>query len=136
MKTILLIDDEPESLIVFADMLHRCGYEVIAVKDGVSALSAVREGAPVDLVITDYRIAGMDGLEILTSLKMLAPSVPSIMLTGHTSIETYLKAINLGVFEYLNKPVNAKELGRIVRAALEKAQTSFEYPNQAPSPVR
>jgi DNA-binding NtrC family response regulator len=136
MKTILLIDDEPENLGIFTEILKRFGYEVIAMQDGISAISAVREGAQVDLVITDYRIAGMDGLEILTSLKKLAPSVPSIMLTAYSSIETYLKAVNLGVFEYLNKPVNPKELGRVVKAALEKTQASVEYPNQVPSPMR
>lgn len=127
MKTILLIDSEPDSSSL-VDILHRFGYEVIAVQDGPSALSVIEAGKPVDLVMTEYRIAGMDGLELLASLKMLAPALPSIMLTAHGSVETYLKACSRGAFEYVNKPVKAQELGRIVKAALERAQT-FPYTN-------
>lgn len=64
---------------------------------------------------------GMDCLELLASLKKIAPDVPSIMLTENGSIETYLQACNLGVFEYLNKPVKAEEIERVVGAALKKS---------------
>jgi DNA-binding NtrC family response regulator len=124
-KTILLVDDEPECLVTFEEILKRFGYNVIAVPDGPSALSVVKQGTSLDLVITDYQIDGMDGLELLTSIRQLVPSVPSIMLTGHASIETYLKALNLGVFEFLNKPIGAKEIGRCVKAVLEKAELEF-----------
>jgi DNA-binding NtrC family response regulator len=125
MKTILLVGYEPERSSI-VDILNRFGYGVIAMQDGPSALSALSKGAPIDLVITDYRIDGMDGLELLDSLKKLAPSVPSIILTDDGSIETYLKALSLGVFEYLNKPAKTSELGRIVQKALTRTQT-FEY---------
>ena len=130
MKTILLIDEEREGSFL-VDVLNRFGYEVIARQDGPSALSVLREGAQVDLVITDYRLKGMDGLELLALLKTCAPSVPSIMLTADGNIETYLKALSLGVFEYINKPVKVKEIGRIVKAALEKTPM-FESTDSAP----
>ena len=118
MKTILLVDDELENLRSLGEILNRFGYRVIAKPDGKSALDIVREGAEVDLVITDYRMPGMNGLEFLTTLRQVSPSVPAIMLTAYGAVETYLKSLSLGVFEYVNKPVKAKELGRIVKAAL------------------
>ncbi len=126
MKTILLIADNKERP-GLEDGLKKFGHKVVAVEDNASALSVIRAGIAVDLVITDCWITAMNGLELLASLRSLAPAVPSIMLTAHGSIETYLKACSLGVFEYVNKPVTAQELGRIVRAALERAQTVERY---------
>jgi DNA-binding NtrC family response regulator len=119
MKTLLLVDDELENLKSLGEILSRFGYNVIAKPDAQSALAVVRDGTIVDLVITDYRMHGMDGLEFLIQLKQTLPSVPVIMLTAYGAVETYLKSLSLGVFEYVNKPIKAKELGRIVKAALE-----------------
>lgn len=119
MKTLLLVDDEVENLRSISEVLSRFGYTVIAKPDAPSAIDIVRKGAKVDLVITDYRMPVMDGLEFLMALKQIAPSVPVIFLTAFGAVETYLKSLSLGVFEYVNKPVKAAELGRIVKNALE-----------------
>jgi DNA-binding NtrC family response regulator len=118
MKTILLVDDNDAFLYNMGEVLSMFGYKVIPKPDAASALSVIQEGITVDLVVTDYRMPGMDGHEFLYALKKVLPSVPVIMLTGHGSVETYLKSLSLGVFEHLNKPVETKELGRIVEAAL------------------
>ena len=121
MKTVLLVDDELDNLRSLGEILHRFGYAVITKSDAASALAVVRDGVLVDLIITDYRMPGVDGLEFLIQLKQILPDVPVIMLTAYGAVETYLKSLSLGVFEYVNKPVKAKELGRIVKAALESA---------------
>lgn len=119
MKTILLVDDNIAFLNDLNEILSMFGYKVIPKTDAMSALSVIQEGIPIDLVVTDYGMPGMDGHEFLYALKRVLPSVPAIMLTEHSSVETYLKSLSLGVFEHLNKPVETKELGRIVEAALE-----------------
>lgn len=126
MKTILLVDDEPDILKTLAETLGRSGYNIITKPDAEAALSVVREGTKIDLVITDLRMPGMSGSELTTILRQTLPAVPIIMLTGHGSVETYLKSMSSGVFEYVNKPVQARELRRIVKTALEwpKAKNS------------
>ncbi len=120
MKTILLVDDEIHLLGVLKNILKKIGYKVAARTDAESALSVIREGTNVDLVITDYRLPGMDGIEFISVLKQVLPSVPVIVLTGYGSVEVYLKSLSLGVFEYLNKPVKAKELDRALKSAFER----------------
>lgn len=122
MKTILLVDDEMEILKSLGEILTRFGYGVIAKQKGPDALDAVKAGATIDLVITDYRMPGMDGLEFLNMLRQMNPTVPVIMLTAYGAVESYLKSLSLGVFEYVNKPIKAKELGRIVQAALDSSE--------------
>lgn len=122
MKTLLLVDDELENLRSLGEILNRFGYKVITKSDAQSALAVFREGTDVDLVITDYRMPVMDGLEFLNALRQIKPSLPVVMLTAYGAVETYLKSLSLGVFEYVNKPVKAKELGRIVQAALDSIE--------------
>jgi DNA-binding NtrC family response regulator len=128
MKTLLVVDDELENLRSLGEVLNRFGFKVIAKPDAQSALTTIREGASVDLVITEYRMPGMDGLEFLVLLKRILPSVPVVMLTAYGAVESYLKSLSLGVFEYVNKPIKAKELGRIVKAALESTEQTASSP--------
>jgi DNA-binding NtrC family response regulator len=123
MKTILLVDDDRDILSYLEDSLRTFGYNVISKPDAQSALAVIREGANVDLVVTDYSMPGMDGHEFFTVLKRALPSVPVIILTGYGSVETYLKSLSLGVCEFVCKPIEAKELDRIVKAALDRAAT-------------
>lgn len=122
MRTILLLDDELEILTSLGEILNRFGYTVIAKTDAQAALSIVREGTKIDLVITDYRMPVMDGLEFLSALRLMDATVPVIVLTAYGAVESYLKSLSLGVFDYINKPIKAKELGRIVQAAIDSSK--------------
>ncbi len=71
-------------------------------------------------MLTDYLVPGMDGVELIAVLKHILPSTPIIILTGDWSMEVYIKALSLGAFECLAKPVKAKDLGRAVKSALQQ----------------
>jgi DNA-binding NtrC family response regulator len=117
-QTIFVVDDDPPCLMEYAAILEGSGYRVRAFADAESAVAAVRSGANVDAVVTDYRMPNMDGMAFLEILRCEAPAVPVIMLTGHGGIDTYFESLSLGLFEYINKPIKRAELLRIVRAAL------------------
>ena len=121
MKTILMVDDEPAILTVLELLLNKFGYIVVLKSTAESALFLIREGVNIDLVITDYRMPGMNGVEFIRALRRILPSVPVLMLTGDITVEI---EPGLGVFERINKPVMGKELDRIVRAALDRADSN------------
>ncbi len=121
-ETILVVDDDLESRLTYSEFLNDSGYTVIARSDGASALSAVREVSNIDLVITDYRMPDMSGLDLIKNLRKALPTVQMIMLTAYGNIETYFRSRDCGVFEFVNKPVKKRELERIVRAAIEKSR--------------
>jgi DNA-binding NtrC family response regulator len=123
METILLVDDDPAILSYLEDTLSMFGYSVIPKPDAQSALSIIREGTKVDLVVTDYSMPGMGSPEYFTALKQALPSVPIIILTGYDSADIESKLLNIGLFEYASKPVEARELDRIVKAALNRSGT-------------
>jgi DNA-binding NtrC family response regulator len=122
MKTVLVVDDEQEVLDSLGECLTRSGFRVITMTDGNSALSVARKGVRVDLVIADYRMRRMDGLELLARLKEILPSVPVIILSGQVSVECYLKSLSLGAFEYVTKPFEPKDLERVVKAAFGEGE--------------
>ena len=120
-KTILLVDDDLISLVRLKMILERRGYRVIAEPEARLALALIQNRMQeIDLVITDYRMPDMDGLEFSLALKHASPGTPLILITAHSDIESYLKAISIGVLEYINKPVIANELLRIVNAVLDR----------------
>lgn len=122
-KTILIVDDEAENRRIYAEILNDLGYRTIEKPDGESALAAVREGTAIDLVIADYRMPRMNGLQFIESLRNILPSVPMIMITAFANVESYLQSFSLGVFEYMNKPFSKAEFTRIVKAALQESGT-------------
>ena len=122
MKTLLLVDDELDNLRSLGEILKQFGFKVIEKPDAHSALTIIREGASVDLIITDYRMPGMNGLEFIVVLKQILPAVPIVMLTSYGTVETYLKSLSIGVFEFVSKPIKAKELEHIIKVAFEKAE--------------
>jgi two-component system response regulator (stage 0 sporulation protein F) len=74
-----------------------------------------------DLVISDYKMSGMNGLEFVAALRKMRPSMPVILMTAHGGIDTYIEAQSLGAYEYINKPVSLHELRIIVKFALDQS---------------
>jgi two-component system nitrogen regulation response regulator NtrX len=125
MKTIMIVCDERNSLSSLDGMLARFGYKTIVAGDNEAAFALIRDGDPVDLVVIDLVLLGRDGLEFLSRVRRVNPQLPCVMIAGNCSIEAYLKAISLGVYDYLNKPVSSREIIKVIAAALKSPQNSI-----------
>ena len=127
MKTaarILIAEDESAFRETAAEFLRDAGYEVEAVGDGKTAWEAFRKGLH-DVVLSDIRMPGLDGLELLLKIKDLVPAVPVIIITAHGSIETAIKALRLGAIDYLQKPCDLEELCLRVKRVLSESRMSL-----------
>ncbi|MBG0777265.1 MAG: sigma-54-dependent Fis family transcriptional regulator [Desulfovibrionaceae bacterium] len=117
---ILIVDDSENSLQGLGVVLQDLGYDPVPCRSAEEALEAAeREAFP--LVITDIRMPGMDGIELLARLKADERSRLSdiVIITGHGDMETAIEALRKGAYDYLNKPINARELAAIVRRSAE-----------------
>jgi DNA-binding NtrC family response regulator len=132
-KTILVADDDPHIQEVLDVRLSSAGYEVILASDGREALEVLAR-TPVDLVISDIRMPGLDGLELQARLEKTAPKLPIIFLTAYGSIQDAVQAIKSGAVDYLTKPFEGRELLDKVSKVLQKAGpgSSFVAPPAAP----
>ena len=113
-KRILVVDDEENARVALSKILTREGYEVASAGNGYEALNFLR-GKEVELIITDINMPEMNGLSFLRELSRSHPESNVIMVTAYGEVESYLEAMNLGAFEYINKPVKIDELKKIIR---------------------
>lgn len=110
---ILIVDDEENARIGLSKLLSQEGYDVESVGDGRDALEFIRNN-PVSLVISDIHMPGMSGMVFLRELHRYHPSINVIMITAYGGVESYLEAMSLGAFEYINKPVKLHELKSVM----------------------
>jgi two-component system, NtrC family, response regulator GlrR len=115
--SLLLVDDDPDLLRLLAIRLKANGYEVTAVESGQRALASIAASRP-DLVLTDLRMDGMDGMALFQEIQASYPGLPVIILTAHGTIPDAVAATKRGVFGYLTKPYDAEELLAHVGRAL------------------
>jgi DNA-binding NtrC family response regulator len=113
MESVLIVDDEENARIGLKKLLANDGYKVAAVANGYEALEHLGSHS-VDLVITDINMPEMNGLVFLRELNRSYPAISVIMVTAYGGVESYLEAMNLGAFEYLNKPVKLAELKAVI----------------------
>lgn len=106
---ILLIEDEPTMRIGMSHLLSSAGYNVKSYKDGEEGIAAIEREA-FDLVITDMRLPGFDGLAVLKRVKALSPSTGVIIITAYAEVKTAVQAIKDGAFDYISKPFSNDEL--------------------------
>jgi DNA-binding NtrC family response regulator len=117
-KSILIVEDEKILRISLADALKAEGYTVLAVEDGNEALAVLAEGE-FSLVITDIRLPGAGGAEVLRASLAESPATPVIMMTGYGSIKDAVEAMRVGAFDYVTKPFDLDEMLVTVHKALE-----------------
>ncbi len=109
MYSILIVDDEPNYLIVLSELLRDEGYEVFTAPGGLQAIEVARQ-VDLDLVITDMQMPGLDGLQLLERLKELNAELPVIIITAFAEVEKAVRAMQAGAFSYLAKPFSNDEL--------------------------
>ena len=127
-ETICIVDDEPAILNTLSSILEDEGYQVIVAKSGVEGLKVVRSDSP-DLVMLDIWMPEMDGLETLKRLRAQFPGILVVMMSGHGSIETAVKATKLGAYDYLEKPLDLEKVTILVRNALHQRKLEEENLN-------
>ncbi len=119
-KRILVVDDEENAREALSKILIHDGFDVSSVPNGLEALNFLRS-RDVELIITDINMPEMNGLAFLRELSRSRPDTNVIMLTAYGEVESYLEAMSLGAFEYINKPVKYDELKKVIRKILKTA---------------
>ncbi|HVR97638.1 MAG TPA: response regulator, partial [Thermoanaerobaculia bacterium] len=120
MRTVLVVDDEPQIAEIARDYLRLAGFDVIVAGDGVRALEAARGRRP-DLVVLDLGLPGLDGLEVTRALRKES-DVPIIMLTARVTEDDRLQGLEIGADDYITKPFSPRELVARVRAVLRRSE--------------
>ena len=124
-KKILVVDDDPKIRKMCSIALKRVGYEVFVAKDAKQALKIV-DANSIDIVLLDIVMPEIDGLELLQLLKKKREDLIVIMITGFPKIETSIKAIKSGAYDYITKPFSIDEIRFSVKKALEFKNTLKE----------
>lgn len=117
MSRVLIIDDEPGIRNVLKDILEDENYTVFTAEEGLSGLSLV-EKESIDLVILDIWLPNMGGIDVLREIKQSHPEVEVIVISGHANIDMAVKAVKLGAFDFLEKPLSMDKVITLVKNAL------------------
>lgn len=125
MSKILVIDDEQGIRTVLSDVLEDEGFEVITAADGKSGLALLDEGS-CDLVILDVWLPDTSGIDILEKISEEKSELPVIIISGHANIDIAVKAVNLGAYDFLEKPLSIDKMITVVNNALEISQLKSE----------
>jgi two-component system, response regulator, stage 0 sporulation protein F len=116
---ILVVDDEENARMALTRLLAKEGFLVESVANGYEALNYLRH-QPVQIIVTDINMPEMDGISFLKELNKSFPKMNVIMITAYGGVESYLEAMNLGAFEYINKPVKIDELKLVLKKVLRE----------------
>lgn len=119
MRTILVIDDEHPILVMFALLLEGLGYAVITASDGEAGLAAFARHNP-EIVLTDIKMPGIDGLEVLRRIKARSPATEVIVITGHGDVDLAMAALNLKATDFIDKPISQTALQTALRRSEER----------------
>ncbi|SDB55404.1 STAS domain-containing protein [Desulfonatronum thiosulfatophilum] len=119
MRKILVIDDEKPTLSMFRLFLNAYGFTVFTAENGEDGLDVFQKEDPA-IVITDIKMPGMDGLEVLKRIKELNPLAEVIIITGHGDLDLAIRALNMNATDFINKPIQRSALDQALRRAEER----------------
>ncbi|HDZ24613.1 MAG TPA: sigma-54-dependent Fis family transcriptional regulator [Desulfobacteraceae bacterium] len=124
-NTILVVDDDKGHRTMLKTLLSGWGYSVAEADDGSIAIEMAREN-PFDLVLMDIRMVKVSGLEALAKIKAINPSIPIIIMTAYSSVETAVEALKKGAYDYLTKPLDFDELHLTMERAMDHTHLKEE----------
>ncbi|MBI5181761.1 MAG: sigma-54-dependent Fis family transcriptional regulator [Nitrospirae bacterium] len=122
---ILIVDDEKGILQSLSSILQDEGYDIATAENGADALRLAKEDAPL-LVLLDIWLPDIDGIEVLTRIKEQTPEIIVIMMSGHGTIETAVKATKLGAYDFIEKPLSLEKVSLIVKHAIDQQRLEEE----------
>lgn len=125
MTRILIVDDDPSFNAMLTAFLSKQAYEVSSAHSSSSALAELKKNT-IDLVLTDFKLPDIDGLELIRRIKVDNPAMPVILITNYSDIRTAVRSIKLGAYEFVTKPVNPDELLITVQKALQGASPAAD----------
>ena len=114
----MLVDDDSDFRWAAGNLLESSGYRVVEAKDGQEALKLLEKDIP-ELVLLDNRMPGRTGLEVAEQMRQRIPAIPIIMITAYGDVRQAVKAMRIGVYDYVTKPVDNNDLLFTVKRALE-----------------
>jgi len=130
---LLVVDDEANMRTVLQGLLQREGYQVELAPDGKSALEQLeKSGGNVHAVLTDLRMPGIDGMQLLAEIVKRYPGRPVVMLTAHGTVDTAVEAMKVGAFDFVTKPFNSDELRAVMRKAVNTAIADMDIVDAEP----
>ena len=120
---ILVVDDEQYLQMMIMERFRtniRGKYlEFVFASNGVEALKKLQEEAPIDMVLTDINMPGLDGLSLLAKINDIDPTIKTVIMSGYSDMKRIRKAMNLGAFDFLTKPLDFKDLEITLKRTLE-----------------
>ena len=122
---ILFVDDEAAMRQAVTQWLGLAGFQLLVHDNAAAALSALSTGCP-GILVTDLKMDGIDGMELLRRSQQIDPELPVVVLTGHGDVETAVEAMRLGAYDFIEKPFAPERLLDVVRRAGEKRQLVLE----------
>ncbi len=122
---ILIVDDEEIVRESLSGWLEKDGYVTVTAPDGQTALDKVRQD-PYSIVLVDLKMPGMDGLQVLEAIRKIQPDVSIVMITAYATVETAVKAIKLGAYDYIVKPFDPEELTLMIQKIVRQQETVRE----------
>lgn len=124
---VLIVDDEREVRDLLAEYFAEIGYEVATAPDGTAAVADLTANpTEYQLVIADLQMPGIDGLGVLDAAKKANPSIAVIIVTGYASVDSAVRAVRMGAYDYLTKPFTLGQIEVIVRRAAERLAMEAE----------